>query len=70
LYKYASRAAVRDIGRHFLPEDRFGQWTKDLTAEQRAVLYGPGVLTRGQLPILESDGKRNWITEPSGSTYV
>ena len=63
LYKYASLAAVRDLGRHFLPEDRWGQWTVDLTVEQRAVLYGPGVLTRGRVPYLESDGAHVRIAE-------
>lgn len=61
LYKYASRAAVRAIGRHFEPEKRFGEWTKELTPEQRAVLYGPGNLTQDKLPLLESDGDRTWV---------
>ena len=60
LYKYASRAAARATGLHFAPEDRFGAWTKELTAEQRAVLYGPGVHTRDELPLLESDGEKAW----------
>ena len=63
LYNYASRGAVRDLGRHFLPEDRWGQWTTDLTPEQRAVLYGPGVLTNGRVPYLETDGSKVQITE-------
>ncbi len=61
LYKYASRAAVRDRGQYFEPEKRFGEWTNDLTPEQRAVLYGPGNLTAGLLPVLASDGERAWI---------
>ncbi len=63
LYKYAARAAVRDLGRHFLPEDRWGQWTAELSPEQQAVLYGPGVLTRDRVPYLESDGVEVRITE-------
>jgi hypothetical protein len=61
LYKYASRAAVRDRGQYFEPEKRFGKWTNELTPEQRAVLYGPGNLTAGLLPVLASDGERTWI---------
>ncbi len=63
LYKYAARAAVRDLGRHFLPEDRWGQWTAELTPEQQAVLYGPGVLTRNMVPYLQSDGAEVRITD-------
>lgn len=63
LYKYASRAAVRDLGNHFLPRDRWGEWTDELTKEQKAVLYGPGVLTGGKVPYLESDGVTVQITD-------
>ncbi|MCH8292435.1 phytanoyl-CoA dioxygenase family protein [Candidatus Poribacteria bacterium] len=42
LYKYASRAAVRAVGRFFTPEERYGEWTKELTPEQHSLLYGPG----------------------------
>ena len=65
LYKYAARAAVRNLGNHFLPSDRWGDWTEDLTPEQRAVLYGPGVLTSGRVPYLESDGGTVRITDDS-----
>ena len=61
LYKYASRAAARAVGKHFTPQERYGDWTKELTAEQQAVLYGPGVHHGGRLPILDSDGKKVWI---------
>ena len=57
LYKYASRGAARAVGRFFSPDKCYGDWTKQLPAPQRAVLYGPGVHTDGSLPILESDGK-------------
>jgi len=61
LYKYASRAAARAVGKHFTPEERHGAWTQELTPEQQAVLYGPGVHHGGRLPILDSDGKNVWI---------
>jgi hypothetical protein len=61
MYKYAARAAVRAIGRHFDPEEVFGDWTKELTPEQRAVLFGAGIDSEGRLPVLNSDGQRNWI---------
>jgi hypothetical protein len=61
LYKYASRAAARAVGKHFTPEERHGAWTHELTPEQQAVLYGPGVHHGGRLPILDSDGKSVWI---------
>jgi hypothetical protein len=61
LYKYSSRAAVRDTGRHFNPEDRFGDWTRELATEQRAVLYGPGNLAHGKLHVVESDGQKTWV---------
>ena len=61
LYKYSTRGAARSVGRFFTPEDRLGEWTKELTPEQRAVLYGPGVHTGKSLPILASDGKKTWI---------
>jgi hypothetical protein len=61
LYKYASRAAARDVGRHFEPHNRYGDWVEELTREQRAVLFGPGS-SRDQ-PLLESDGDRVWVKE-------
>ncbi len=57
LYKYASRAAARATGRHFTPETRWGNWVRDLSPEQRAVLYGPGVHTGSDFPRLDSDGE-------------
>ena len=57
LYKYASRAAARATGRHFTPETRWGDWVRDLSPEQRAVLYGPGVHTGPDFPRLDSDGE-------------
>lgn len=61
LYKYASRAAARATGRHFAPESRWGDWVRDLSPEQRAVLYGPGVHTGNDFPRLDSDGEKTWI---------
>ena len=61
LYKYASRAAARAVGKHFTPEERHGAWINELTPEQQAVLYGPGVHHGGRLPVLDSDGKKVWI---------
>ena len=63
LYKYASRAAARAVGKHFTPQERYGDWTNELTPEQQAVLYGPGVHHGGRLPILDSDGEKVWIEE-------
>ena len=57
LYKYASRAAARAVGKYFTPLERYGDWVGELTPEQQAVLYGPGVHHGGRLPLLESDGK-------------
>lgn len=57
LYKYASRAAARAVGKYFTPLERYGDWVAELTPEQQAVLYGPGVHHGGRLPLLESDGK-------------
>ena len=62
LFKYASRGVARAVGRFFTPEARFGEWTKTLSPEQHAVLYGPGVHTGG-LPTLKSDGKKTWVAE-------
>ena len=56
LYPYTARALVRRRGRVFLPEECWGDWTRELTPEQRAVLYGPGVDSAGRRPVLESDG--------------
>lgn len=61
LYKYASRDAARAVGRYFTPQQRYGEWVNALTAEQQAVLYGPGVAHGGRLPELEADGERTWI---------
>ncbi len=61
LYKYASRAVARATGRHFVPEARWGEWVRDLTPEQKAVLYGPGVHTGNDFPRLGSDGHKTWI---------
>ena len=63
LYKYASRAAARAVGKYFTPQSRYGDWVEELTAEQRAVLYGPGVHSGDNLPLLESDGERAWVKE-------
>ena len=63
LYKYTSRAAARAVGKHFTPEQRYGEWVNELTPEQQAVLYGPGVHHGGRLPQLESDGEKTWIVE-------
>ena len=57
LYKYASRGAARSVGPYFPPRERYGEWTEELTPEQQAVLFGPGVHTGGKLPVLESDGR-------------
>ena len=57
LYKYASRAAARAVGKYFTPQERYGDWVDELTPEQQAVLYGPGVHHGGRLPLLESDGE-------------
>ena len=63
LYKYTERAACRDVGSYFTPQERHGDWVNELTPEQQAVLYGPGVHTAGKpLPYLESDGKKTWIS--------
>ena len=56
LYTYTARAVVGHAGRAFLPEEVWGDWTRELTPEQRAVLHGPGVDAAGRLPLLESDG--------------
>jgi ectoine hydroxylase-related dioxygenase (phytanoyl-CoA dioxygenase family) len=61
LYKYASRAAARTVGKRFTPQQRYGDWTHELTPEQQAVLYGPGVHHGGRLPKLDSDGETVWI---------
>ncbi|MEE3257828.1 MAG: phytanoyl-CoA dioxygenase family protein [Candidatus Latescibacterota bacterium] len=58
LYKYAARAAARAVGRHFTPQARYGDWVGELTPEQQAVLYGPGVHHGGQMPLLASDGEQ------------
>ena len=43
LYKYAARHITRAAGPSPKPEDRWGEWTRKLAEEQRAVLYGPYV---------------------------
>ena len=63
LYKYASRGAARATGKYFTPRARYGAWTTELTPEQQAVLYGPGVHHRDTLPLLKSDGQKTWIVE-------
>jgi ectoine hydroxylase-related dioxygenase (phytanoyl-CoA dioxygenase family) len=63
LYKYAARGAARAVGKHFTPRDRHGDWTDELTAEQRALLYGPGVHHGGSLPLLDSDGETAWVVD-------
>jgi len=65
LYPYGAHAVVRTAGRPFLPEEYWGEWTLDLTPEQRAVLFAPGTDTSGRLPVLESDGS---ITRVRGGT--
>ncbi len=65
LYKYSERGAARAVGRHFTPRDRYGQWTQELTPEEQAVLYGPGVHHGGRLPLLESDGVTTTIVMKS-----
>ena len=61
LYKFASRGAARAVGRFFTPEERYGEWTAELSPEEQAVLYGPGVHVGDRLPTLESDGESTWI---------
>lgn len=56
LYAYTAGALVAHAGRAFLPEEVWGDWTRELTSEQRAVLHGPGVDAAGRAPVLESDG--------------
>ena len=64
LYKYASRAVARAVGRFFTPEERYGEWTKELTPEQYSLLYGPGHHTGSKKRhTLESDGERVWVVE-------
>lgn len=62
LYKYASRGAARATGKYFTPQSRYGDWVNDLTPEQQAVLYGPGVHHGAALPVLKSDGKTVQVT--------
>ena len=63
LYKYASRAAARAVGKYFTPQDRYGDWVGELTPEQQAVLYGPGVHHGSRLPLLESDGETTRVVK-------
>ena len=56
---YASRAVARATGHLYTPEERYDEWTKELTAEQHSLLYGPGHHTGGKKRYaLESDGKQ------------
>lgn len=48
---------------HFTPQESYGDWVEELTPEQRAVLYGPGVHHGGRLPLLESDGEQVRVLE-------
>ena len=58
LYKYASRAVARAVGRRFTPEARYGEWTSELTPGQYSLLYGPGHHTENKKRhALESDGE-------------
>ncbi|MCZ6676366.1 MAG: phytanoyl-CoA dioxygenase family protein, partial [Candidatus Poribacteria bacterium] len=64
LYKYASRAAARAVGRFFTPEERYGEWTKELTPEGHSLLYGPGHHTGSRKRhALESDGEKVWLAD-------
>ena len=64
LYKYTERANARDVGPCFTPRERHGEWTNELTPEQQALLYGPGLHTGGKpLPYIDSDGEKVWISE-------
>jgi len=56
LYKYASRDAARTVGNHFEPATRWGDWTTDMTPEEQAVMYGPGVHAPHKRYLLDSDG--------------
>lgn len=71
-YTYTARAVLAHAGPAFLPEEVWGDWTRELTPEQRAVLHGPGVDAAGRLPLLESDGAvarvRRSAGAPQGST--
>ena len=58
LYKYSERGAARAVGQHFTPLDRYGEWTQELTPEEQAVMYGPGVHHGGKL----SNGVTTTIT--------
>ena len=63
LYKYTERANARDVGPYFTPRERHGDWVDELTPEQQALLYGPGMHTAGEpLPYIDSDGDRVRIT--------
>jgi len=66
LYKYAERAAARCVGRHFTPQERYGDWTDELTPEQQALLYGPGLHYDGKkldIPVIDSDGENVWLSD-------
>ena len=64
LYKYTERANASDVGPYFTPQERHGDWTNELTPEQQALLYGPGLHTAGKpLPYIDSDGEKVWVSE-------
>ncbi len=52
------------IGAEQGAEERYGDWTKELTPEQHSLLYGPGHRTGNKKRFaLESDGKAVWLVE-------
>ncbi len=66
LYKYAERGAARSVGRYFTPQERHGEWTNELTPEQQALLYGPGMHRDGKevlIPAIDSDGEKVWLSD-------
>ena len=66
LYKYAERGACRCVGRYFTPQERHGDWTNELTPEQQALLYGPGMHQDGaevHIPVVDSDGEKVWLSK-------
>lgn len=63
LYKYASRDAARAAGRYFDPKARWGAWTADMTPEEQAIMYGPGVHGPHRRYLLDSDGETVGLAE-------
>ena len=62
LFKYASRGAARSTGKRYRPEQRYGDWVKELPPEHQSLMYGPGnEYGEKQRPTLESDGTRVWV---------